>query len=667
MKIENPLKIYLCDLIHDRHINNYSVPLNIGYIAQRLNQRFDKKVDISLFKFPDLIIEAIKNSPPDVLALSNYDWNVNLNKAIISIARKIDSEILIVMGGPNIRKDEESQIDFLMNNDLDMYVLNEGEDAFSNIVEKVFEINDPLFRTKLLHDNLAVDGVIFLDKQSNSLIKGEKPSSAFEKIVPFESPWLNGWLDQFLDNDTFPLSASIETNRNCPYQCNFCVWGDFELNKIRVFDIDTVLDEISYICETAKNNFNLTIVDANFGILKRDLIIAQHVRDMSDKHKNIDRVFIAQSKNTQKRNLEISKILGKICVPEFAVQTLTEGVLEKSGRKNLSNIKIREYVSDVNAMGNEVMTDILLGLPGESKDNYIKSMKNVVKFGFQRASVADIRLLKGSVYDTEDYRNKYGLVSKFRVIPSSYGIYDGQKVIEYEECIRQTNDMSSSDFQELRLFNANYFLLYYIELGRPLLDHCNNVGMHGIDLISYISKDIDKDNFPLLYGYVRKFNRLSENEWFNATLDANKYYHNDDIFNKIMSDGFPKLNYDFASEIILDRKLMDEYFEWIYCNIIAKIDDNDKIINDIINVCKMRACSFPINNKTRSIEVNEKSIQAINQYFMPLSNQNNDAKTEFTNNTLSESIFKIKFGITEERFQWLTNILNEIDLRMIKN
>ena len=35
--------------------------------------------------------------------------------------------------------------------------------------------------------------------------------------------------------------------------------------------------------------------------------------------------------------------------------------------------------------------------------------------------------------------------------------YGGQKVVEYEECIRETNTMSEKDLLELRLFNANFY------------------------------------------------------------------------------------------------------------------------------------------------------------------------------------------------------------------
>ena len=117
--------------------------------------------------------------------------------------------------------------------------------------------------------------------------------------------------------------------------------------------------------------------------------------------------------------------------------------LSPLGRKNLDNEQIKEYVAGVKANGHEVMTDILLGLPGESKDQYISSMKKVIDYGFQRASVADIRLLSGSVMAEDDYRKKFGLVSRFRVIPSAYGEYGDEKVVEYEECIRKTSTMIS--------------------------------------------------------------------------------------------------------------------------------------------------------------------------------------------------------------------------------
>ena len=131
------LKIYLADLIHDRHIYNYSVPLNVGYVASELNRRVGKSVEVQIHKFPDDLISSMKLAPPDILGLSNYDWNVNLNKALISIAKKINPDVFIIMGGPNIRKKAEGVKHYLSTHPSDLYVVNEGEDAFATIIEHI--------------------------------------------------------------------------------------------------------------------------------------------------------------------------------------------------------------------------------------------------------------------------------------------------------------------------------------------------------------------------------------------------------------------------------------------------------------------------------------------------------------------------------------------------
>lgn len=678
----NKIKVYLADLIHDRHIYNYSVPLNVGYITAKLNQRLGKNVDSKIFKFPDDLISSIKSSPPDILALSNYDWNVNLNKALIKIARKINPDLFVVMGGPNIRKKPEGIKDYLTNHPCDMHVVNEGEDAFTNVVEYVLGSWPCNIRETVKSSGIKFSNAAYLQSETQDLMLGKKPESAHAKNIPFPSPWLTGLLDPFINNSTFPLQPLIETNRNCPYQCNFCVWGDFDLNKIRVFDYDTVIEELHYIFKKSDYHFNLTIADANFGILKRDIQIAEEVRKLSDKYKKVDRVFIAQAKNSVKRNLEISKILGKICIPEFAVQTLTPGVLEYSGRKNLSNDAIKEYVSGVKANGHEVMTDILLGLPGETKQQYTDSMKKVIDFGFQRASVADIRLLDGSVMAENDYREKFGLESGFRVIPSAYGEYGGIKVIEYEECIRKTNSMSTEDLLELRLFNANFFLLYFVEFGRPMLDFGQKEGMHPIDLISEISRSVDRKKYPLLSKYIEKFTKSANDEWFDTVDNADRHYHQDKIFSNIMKNGFPKLNYEYATELLTNLDLRIEFMKLIGQNLKKKLTSKHSVVDEIIKFCVERLYSLPVSNRQDTMELSFDSANHLSAYVSDYSYNVLDEKEKQTfrkgetrdtfsgvksldekerdgislsNNFSEKNRVKIQFDIDQKKSDWLNN------------
>ena len=59
-------------------------------VCAQFTTDFRKKYffEISLFKYIHDIENAIKESPPDVLALSNYIWSYNLSSEIFKILKK---------------------------------------------------------------------------------------------------------------------------------------------------------------------------------------------------------------------------------------------------------------------------------------------------------------------------------------------------------------------------------------------------------------------------------------------------------------------------------------------------------------------------------------------------------------------------------------------------
>ena len=75
------LRIFLGDITHDTiFLVSDTIPINIGFIASYIKKTYGDKVDITLFKYPNDIIEEIKSNPPDVIGLSNYSWNSNLSE-----------------------------------------------------------------------------------------------------------------------------------------------------------------------------------------------------------------------------------------------------------------------------------------------------------------------------------------------------------------------------------------------------------------------------------------------------------------------------------------------------------------------------------------------------------------------------------------------------------
>ena len=78
------LRIYLCDLTHETVILvSDTIPLNLGYVASYAKKIHGKSIEISLFKYPDNAIDAIKKNPPRIVALANYMWNQDINSQVL--------------------------------------------------------------------------------------------------------------------------------------------------------------------------------------------------------------------------------------------------------------------------------------------------------------------------------------------------------------------------------------------------------------------------------------------------------------------------------------------------------------------------------------------------------------------------------------------------------
>ena len=236
--------------------------------------------------------------------------------------------------------------------------------------------------------------------------------------------------------------------------------------------------------------------------------------------------------------------------------------------------------------------------------------------------------------------------------------------------------MTSEDFSELRLFNAHYFLLYYIELGRPLLDFAQKNGLHPISLISNISKEVDKSKYPVLAGYLEKFHKQANSEWFKTVKDADKHYLKDEVFNKLMKDGFPKLNYGYAAQLLGNIDLRNEFLGWIGENIKNQILNKTKLIDELVAFCVQRIYHSPFVNKKDTMELSFECARHlsmyVNDYDYQTSHINKEKKGEyrdligsynvlkdnenkklFTKNLHKNSKIKLKFDVDEQKSRWL--------------
>ena len=239
----NNLNVLLCDISHDTTaLANEVFPLNIGLVGAYLKKQLGNNINLELCKFIIEIEEFIKNKHYDIIAFSNYPWNLHAGIALSKLAKKINPNVLTVFGGPNFPYADKEQIVFLNKYpEIDAYVFQGGELPFANMTETLLEI-EPKFRKKFIKNN-KLPGIVAINDSGERIYGGLLTEEKDLDFIP--SPYLTGLLDKFfLDRR---LSPMIQTNRGCPFSCTFCQEGQEYFNKVRRHSLKFVQEELNYI------------------------------------------------------------------------------------------------------------------------------------------------------------------------------------------------------------------------------------------------------------------------------------------------------------------------------------------------------------------------------------------------------------------------------------
>jgi radical SAM superfamily enzyme YgiQ (UPF0313 family) len=546
-------KIYLADLSHDYLTSNFTVPLGVGFVAEYLEALYPKKLEIRLFKSPEKLLKALKgDTSPHILGLSNYSWNEGINRLVEKTITRNSPETVLVSGGPHIRTDDAGIRDYLNDHPvIDYYVMFEGEWPMGFLVGMMLDRGSTLKPTDL---DGTIPGVAFLKDEK---LFYEPYSSKKGDLDNIPSPYLSGRLDEFLADDAYqPL---LETNRGCPFACTFCAWGISALNKVRRFQTDRLIKEIDYISSRTNSTY-WQFTDANFGMYERDIEIAKAIKDASQKC-SLDKIGINWAKNSSKFCTEIAYILKGIADPLAAVQSTDPEVLKIIKRDNIKMSTMTDLLEQSRIDGIPMTTDVLSGLPGESYSSHLDTLRTVFDMGFDYFNVGPIRMLPGSEMESEQSRKEYGLKTQYRLISGNYGKYDGNPVVEYEESVVASSDMTREETYKLRLIHFFTWVFWNSGLGQPLLRWLHAAkDINPLDaILSLVSKTDNRTLTKLVDDYMLE----ARSEWFESREELLKFWEKN--FDKLVGEDYVKLNLKYLAKIILDKGLATDLLGIMAC------------------------------------------------------------------------------------------------------
>jgi len=448
--------IYMLDLTHksDLGLSSETIPLQLGLIAAYCKKECENKVEIQIFKSVEEFSESFEQRQPQVIASSNYLWNLNLGYRFAQLAKEENPAIITVFGGPNYPDIADEQVAWLEQySDIDIYIYKDGEVPFTKLIQHLLLGLDKtdVQRMKLPSCHSSVNGEPFLGPLEPRL----------QDLTVIPSPYTEGLLNKFFEQKLIP---TIQTNRGCPFACTFCTEGSSYYNKIYRTSLERKVAEVDYIVARTKYTKTLRITDSNFGMYREDVDFCRYLSSVQQRTGYPEYVACTTGKNQKERIMTCNELLNGAIRLTASVQSMDKGVLVAIKRSNISTddfIRLSDQVSDTDTFS---YSEIILALPHDSLATERKSIHKLVDIGINNITQHQLALIHGTELSSRESRKKYQMRSGFRPVQRSVGLYywKNQKIpiADIEEICIGTNTLSFEDYLETRRLYLTTGLFY---------------------------------------------------------------------------------------------------------------------------------------------------------------------------------------------------------------
>jgi radical SAM superfamily enzyme YgiQ (UPF0313 family) len=296
----------------------------------------------------EALLAELDRHPADVYGLSCYVWNTGAMRRVLADLLRTRPGAHFVLGGPQVMNQGAR---YLSPEHENVLICNgEGERTFANILRATLAPH-PDFST--------VRGVSFF--RDGALITTEA-EPRIQDLAEIPSPYLEG----LFEKDRYVWTV-IETNRGCPFKCNYCYWGAAIGSKVQKYGEDRVAQELTSISESGY--LYLFIADANWGMQKRDVELSRHIADCKKKAGMPMIVYFAGAKNSPERVAEITEIFseaGLVATQSIALQTMSPDTLKKVNRDNVKSSVYLDLQQRLNEKNLSSFIELIWPLPGET-------------------------------------------------------------------------------------------------------------------------------------------------------------------------------------------------------------------------------------------------------------------------------------------------------------
>ncbi|MBC7458815.1 MAG: DUF4080 domain-containing protein [Bdellovibrionaceae bacterium] len=328
------------------------------------------------------IVEQILAYKPKIMGLSVYIWNTEEMFEVLSMLKTVAPEIVVVLGGPEISYETETQRLFPL---CDYVITGEADHSFREFCQ--------------------------------TILKGEKPET---KIIRSILPDIKSVLTPYhlyTDDDIKNRVIYVEASRGCPYKCEYCLSS---LDKsVRNFDTEHFLKSIDGLMDRGARTFKFVDRTFNLSPTTSTAILKYFLTKI---HLGLFLHFemVPDRLPQEIKDLIVQFPLGSLQF-EVGIQTLNPEVAVSVSRKN-DLVKVRDNFQFI-LEHTKIHThaDLIVGLPGETIESFGAGFDRLSQMGPDEIQVGILKRLKGTpiIRHETQFKMIYQKFAPFQIISTS--------------------------------------------------------------------------------------------------------------------------------------------------------------------------------------------------------------------------------------------------------
>ncbi len=566
--------------------NQHYFPLAAGML-QAYAQKYvahpeDYEFLPTIYKFMRIEEASEILSNCDIIGVSNYVWGEQNSLAIAKDYKRRNPNGMVVFGGPQ-NPDSKKQFRRVKTADLsaeelqrqrihyteyfhrahpfiDIVCHGEGERVFTRILEQM--------AIDGCYDKSQIPSASYFDTNGNFHYNNKLERMRDQELADAPSPFTTGVFDKLMAaNPDQKWILMYETNRGCPYTCTYCDWGGATEDRISKFLMEQIYADFMWAGEHRIPYFFLC--DANFGILPRDIQVAEYLAEVKAKYGCPEGVSTQNAKNPKKHTIEALKILEKAGLNKATVmsqQTLNPESLKEVRRDNMDLSEYYEIQRQLAAEGVYTMTDIIIPMPLETVETLVDGIATLIENGqHNRIQFNNLSILVNTEMGDPEYQERNGFkIVRTRII-NGHGkkgddFNDG--IEEVQELVVATNTMPEAEWRKARTLCWMVNLIYFNKLLQiPIITLREAYSIPYKDIFeSFVSNPRLSHNLPVFSEILNFFEKtacdmqngaqeefIHSPEWLDIWWPVEEY-----VFIKLCKEGNLEQFYQEA-ELIMTR------------------------------------------------------------------------------------------------------------------